>query len=158
MFTMAKWLLLKTLLWLLLKEVACTIWLSMRLIRLITQSSLTITTPSLLSLYQLQLQVSQTMMSSPHSYFSSYVAAHHSDYCSPYFHVETSLCVAFPVVSNKDDVIGVAGCISEMMITVIVVSGKDIAIQFGVLLLTWVCGIPEMSEWLEQPEMQKLGA
>ena len=67
-------------------------------------------------------------MSYPHSYFSSYIAEYHSDYCSPYFHVETSLCVAFPVVPNRDDVIGVADCISEIMITIIVVSGKDIAI------------------------------
>ena len=56
------------------------------------------------------------------------LAAHHSDYCSLYFHVVTLLCVAFPVVPNRDDVIGVAGCVSEIVITVIVASGKDIAI------------------------------
>ena len=64
-------------------------------------------------------------MSYPHSYFSSYIAEHHSDYCSPYFHVVTFLCVA--LAPNRGDVIGVAGCISEIVITFIVI-GKDIAI------------------------------
>jgi len=78
------------------------------------------------------------------------LAEHYSDYCSPYFHVVTSLSVA--LVPNGGSL---AGCISEIVITVIVIVITVIVIvvrmlQFRVLVVIRVCGKPGILEHPEQ--------
>ena len=82
------------------------------------------------------------------------LAEHYSDYFSPYFHVVTSLCVA--LVPNGGSL---AGCISEIVITVIVIVIIVIVIVVRILqfrVVIRVCGKPGMLERLEQAKIRSL--